>query len=105
MRTCTIIRDEPCRSRSSHPVWPPQVDTENVGFLVESESTCTKEAMQNVVKEVSRMEREELHAREDDGRGSGRGPASWSRQKYHFTLIRYRMVCSQKNEHRHFSEV
>ncbi|CAM9833402.1 unnamed protein product, partial [Scytosiphon promiscuus] len=31
-----------------------EIDTENVGFLVESESTCTKEAMQNVVKEVSR---------------------------------------------------
>lgn len=62
-----------------------QVDTENIGILVESESTCTKEALDNVVKEVSRMEREELHEREREGGGRS---AAWPRQKYHFTLIR-----------------
>ncbi|CAM9264310.1 unnamed protein product, partial [Ectocarpus sp. 4 AP-2014] len=60
------------------------VDTENIGILVESESTCTKEALDNVVKEVSRMEREELHEREREGEGRS---AAWPRQKYHFTLI------------------
>lgn len=66
-----------------------KVSTEDIGFLVESESTCTKEAMHNVVKEVSRLERErereELRALEAEGlRGTAR-----PRQKYHFTLIRY----------------
>ncbi|CBJ25541.1 conserved unknown protein [Ectocarpus siliculosus] len=61
-----------------------EVGTENIGILVESESTCTKEALDNVVKEVSRMEREELHEREREGEGRS---AAWPRQKYHFTLI------------------
>ena len=60
-----------------------------MGFLVESESTCTKEAMYNVVKEVSRLERErereELHALEAEGVQGAARP----RQRYHFTLIRY----------------
>ncbi|CAM9383726.1 unnamed protein product [Ectocarpus sp. 12 AP-2014] len=46
-----------------------EANTENIGILVESESTCTKEALDNVVKEVSRMEREELHEREREGGG------------------------------------
>ncbi|CAM9998297.1 unnamed protein product [Ectocarpus sp. 6 AP-2014] len=61
-----------------------EANTENIGILVESESTCTKEALDNVVKEVSRMEREELHEREREGEGRS---AAWPRQKYHFTLI------------------
>ncbi|CAN0475696.1 unnamed protein product, partial [Ectocarpus sp. 12 AP-2014] len=61
-----------------------EANTESIGILVESESTCTKEALDNVVKEVSRMEREELHERERDGEGRS---AAWPRQKYHFTLI------------------
>lgn len=65
------------------------MDTENIGILVESESTCTKEALDNVVKEVSRMEREELIDREREGEGRS---AAWPRQKYHFTLIR--CVCA-----------
>lgn len=64
-----------------------KVDTESIGFLVESESTCTKEAMENVVKEISRVEREELHAEEEEQR-----PTAWPRQKFHFTLIRCAFV-------------
>ena len=60
------------------------MDTCNIGFLVESESTCTKEAMMNVVREVSRLEREERQGMEEEER-----PWTWSRPKYHFTLIRY----------------
>ncbi|CAM9286829.1 unnamed protein product, partial [Ectocarpus fasciculatus] len=71
-----------------------EANTENIGILVESESTCTKEALDNVVKEVSRMEREELHAREREGEGSS---AAWPRQKYHFTLI--------SNEYYHLSRI
>lgn len=69
------------------------MSTENIDFLVESESTCTKEAMQNVVKEVSRLERErereELQARDAEGLRRAGGSTARSRQKYHFTLIRY----------------
>lgn len=70
------------------------MDTEGIGFIVESESTCTKEAMENVVKEISRVEREELHAREEEEGGEGVA-APRPRQKYHFTLIRcaYVFVC------------
>ncbi|CAM9220442.1 unnamed protein product, partial [Laminaria digitata] len=59
-----------------------KVDTCNIGFLVESESTCTKEAMMNVVREVSRLEGEERQGMEEEER-----PRTWLRQKYHFTLI------------------
>lgn len=62
----------------------PQVDTFQIGFLVENESTCTKEAMRNVVKEIARLEAEERQAMEDEDRR----PGIWPSQKYHFTLIR-----------------
>lgn len=57
-----------------------QIDTSEIGFMVESESTCTKEAMRNVVREVSRLEEEEIRDEEDDD--------SDTPQSYHFTLIR-----------------
>lgn len=38
----------------------------------------------NVVREVSRLESEEVHDMEEEER-----PRTWPRQKYHFTLIRY----------------
>lgn len=60
------------------------MDISDLRFLVESESTCTKEAMRNVVKEVVRLEQEERHALEDEDRR----PRMWPTLNYHFTLIR-----------------
>lgn len=61
-----------------------QVNISDIRFLVESQSTCTKEAMRNVVREVERLEAEERATiLEDDRR-----PTSWQPPKYHFTLIR-----------------
>lgn len=65
-----------------------QVDISDLRFLVESESTCTKEAMRNVVKEVVRLETEERQAIEDEDRR----PRVWPALKYHFTLIRYSAI-------------
>ena len=75
-----------------------QVDLYNTGILVESESTCTKEAMMNVVREVSRLEREEMQQDMDkeqeeemqqkEAKGVGERVRKKPRQKYHFTLIR-----------------
>lgn len=74
---CVI--SEPCCFRGA------QVDISKLQYLVESESTCTKEAIRNVVKEVARLEQEERYYLEDiDG-----NPQRWSRPQYHFTLIRY----------------
>lgn len=66
-----------------------KVDISSMSFLVESDSTCTKEAMRNVVKEVSRLEAQERQELEDE---TGR-PKKWPTQKYHFTLIRCNPVC------------
>lgn len=60
------------------------METFNIDFLVEGESTCTKEALMNVVKDVSRLENEERQDMEDEER-----PRMWPKQRYHFTLIRY----------------
>lgn len=57
---------------------------------MESESTCTKEAMMNVVREVSRLEREEIQDMEkEQEKDSQERARAWPRRKYHFTLIRW----------------
>lgn len=64
----------------------PKVDISDLRFIVESQSTCTKEAMTNVVRELEVLESEELNAGAEDSASRRRVSPSL---RYHFTLIRF----------------